>query len=52
MPYKILRNNPRRNTHEFFIDEETDLALLPKEPASTAIIAITGDTYICNNKNE
>ena len=52
MTYKVLKSNPRRNTHEFFIDEESDLQILPKEPASTALVAATGDFYICNNKKQ
>lgn len=52
MTYKILKTNPRRNTHEFFIDEIEDLQILPKEPASTALVAATGDIYICTNDKE
>jgi len=52
MSYKILKTNPRRNTHEFFVDTPNDIKNLPKEPASIATIATTGDTYICNNKKE
>lgn len=52
MTYKILKTNPRRNTHEFFIDETGDLQILPKEPASTALVAATGDIYICTNDKE
>jgi len=47
-----LKTNPRRNTHEFFIDEIEDLQILPKEPASTALVAATGDIYICTNDKE
>lgn len=52
MSYKVLKTNPRRNTHEFFIDTLDDIKNLPKEPASIATIATTGDIYICNNKKE
>ncbi len=49
MTYKILETDPIRNIHKFFIDNIADLETLPKEPASTALVAATGDTYICNN---
>lgn len=52
MAYKILKTNPRRNTHEFFVDTENDLQKLPKEPASTALVATTGDLYICTNEKQ
>lgn len=52
MSYKILSSNPRRSTHHFFVDTVEDLQQLPKEPASTALVAIPGDTYICNNNKE
>lgn len=52
MAYKILTSNPRRNTHHFFIDEAQDTQQLPKEPASTAFVAATGDTYICTNDKQ
>ena len=52
MAYKILTSNPRRNTYHFFIDEAQDTQQLPKEPASTAFVAATGDTYICTNNKQ
>ena len=52
MAYKILSSNPRRNTHKFFVDTTEDLLKLPKETASTALVATTGKTYICNNAKE
>lgn len=52
MSYKILKTNSRRNTHEFFIDTPEDIIKLPKEPASIAKVATTGDFYICNNKKQ
>ena len=52
MSYKILKANPRRNTHEFFVDTPNDIIKLPKEPASIAKVATTGDFYICNNKKQ
>lgn len=50
--YKTLSTNPRTNTHEFLVDTTDDLAKLPKEPGSTALVANTGDIYICNNAKE
>lgn len=52
MTYKILEADPIRSTHKFFVDNVNDLEELPKEPASTALVANTGDTYICNNNNQ
>lgn len=52
MVYKILESDPVRNTHKFFVDDIEDLETLPKEPASTALVANTGDTYICNNNKQ
>ena len=49
MTYKILETNPVINIHKFFVDTIEDLESLPKEPASTALVAATGDTYICTN---
>lgn len=49
MVYKILEADPVINIHKFFVDNVADLETLPKEPASTALVAATGDTYICNN---
>lgn len=51
MAYKILKTNKRHNIHEFFIDSESNLSELPKEPASTALIS-NGDIYICTNAGE
>lgn len=50
--YKILNTNPVIDTHEFFIDDLEDLAILPKEPASTALVANENSVYICNNSGE
>lgn len=47
--YKMLSANPVLDTHEFFIDNVADLEILPIEPASSALVANTGDIYICNN---
>lgn len=52
MVYKILEANPIINTHKFFVDEIKDLKELPIEPASIALVASTGDTYICNNAGQ
>ena len=52
MSYKILSFNPRRNTHHFFIDTIEDLQILPQKSGSTALIATTGETYICNNNKQ
>lgn len=52
MVYKILETNPIINTHKFFVDNVEDLSKLPKEAASTALVANTGDTYICNNNGQ
>ena len=49
MAYKILTSNPVIDTHDFFIDTVAELVQLPIEPASTALIATTGDIYICTN---
>ena len=50
--YKILNTNPVIDTHEFFVDDLEDLAILPKEPASTALVANKNSIYICNNSGE
>ena len=49
MAYKTLSANVALNTHEFLVDDIENLQELPQEPASTALVAATGDTYICNN---
>ena len=52
MAHRVLWSNRRRNTHEFFVDTVDDLQKLAKEPASTALIATTGDKYIYTNGGE
>lgn len=52
MNYKTLASNPRRNTHHFFVDIVEGLQYLPKEVASTALVAATGETYICTNDKQ
>lgn len=52
MNYKTLASNPRRNTHHFFVDMVQGLQHLPKEVASTALVAATGETYICTNDKQ
>lgn len=49
MSYKILDTNRITHTHKFFINSLEDLNILPKEPASTALIANENKTYICTN---
>lgn len=49
MSYKILDTNRITHTHKFFINSLEDLNSLPKEPASTALIANENKTYICTN---
>lgn len=49
MAYKILTSNPVLDTHDFFVDTAAELAELPIEPASMALVATTGDIYICTN---
>ena len=41
--YKILSADVQRNTHQFLVDEVSDLDNLPKEPGSAALVANTGD---------
>lgn len=50
--YKILESNARLNIHHFLVDTIENLKDLPKETGSTALIANTGDVYICNNALE
>ena len=50
--YKILSADVQRNTHQFLVDEVSDLDSLPKEPGSVALVANDGDVYICNNAKE
>ena len=50
--YKILSADIQRNTHQFLVDTVLDLTDLPKEPGSAALVANTGDVYICNNAKE
>lgn len=50
--YKILKTDPVLDTHDFFIDSVEDLAELPIEPASAALVATTGDIYICTNRGQ
>lgn len=52
MAYKILETDPIHNTHKFFVDDIEDLETLPIESASSALVANTGDTYICNNNSQ
>ena len=50
--YKILSADARNKTHQFLVDEVSDLDNLPKEPGSVALVANTGDVYVCNNAKE
>lgn len=50
--YKILQSDVQFNTHQFLIDNATELNDLPKEVGSVALIANTGNIYICNNEKE
>ena len=50
--YKILKTDPVLDTHDFFIDSVEDLAELPIEPASAALVATTGDIYVCTNEKK
>lgn len=50
--YKILQTDVRLNTHQFLVDTVIDLNELPKETGSVALVANTGDVYICNNAKE
>ena len=47
--YKVLYADPILETHDFFIDTPDDLAYLPIEPSSAAVVATTGDIYVCTN---
>lgn len=50
--YKILQADARLNTHQFLVDNVADLEQLPKETGSVALVANTGDVYVCNNAKE
>lgn len=50
--YKILSADVQLGTHQFLVDEVSDLDNLPKEPGSAALVANTGEVYICNNAKE
>lgn len=50
--YKILSADVQHNTHQFLVDTVSDLEDLPKEPGSAALVANSGDVYICNNAKE
>ena len=52
MNYKILSSDIRSNTHQFLVDKIADIDSLPKETGSTALVANTGEIYICNNEKE
>ena len=49
---KILQTDVRLNTHQFLVDTAIDLNDLPKETGSVALVANTGEVYICNNAKE
>lgn len=50
--YKILSADVQQNTHQFLVDTISDLEDLPKEPGSAALVANSGEVYICNNAKE
>lgn len=52
MDYKILSFDVQSDTHQFLVDKLADVDNLPKETGSVALVANTGDIYVCNNEKE
>lgn len=50
--YKTLSADSRAGIHQWLVDNVSDLNGLPKEVGSAALVANTGDVYICNNAKE
>jgi hypothetical protein len=50
--YKTLSSDSRAGTHQWLVDNVSDLDGLRKEVGSAALVANTGDVYICNNAKE
>ena len=51
--FKILDENRHYRTHDYLVDEVSDLQSLPAEEiGSFALVAATSDVYVLNNKKE
>lgn len=49
--YKVLSEESQFDTHQYMVDEASDISSLPKdEPGSAALVVATGDVYVLNNK--